>query len=67
MTDNFGDFSQQGPGPLGDIQGQVASVLNGNGNNPNVYIPGGPGEPVFQVPNVRALLSSVMRLFGGRG
>jgi hypothetical protein len=66
MTDNFGDFSQQRPGPLADIQSQVASVLNGNGNNPNVYIPGAPGEPVFQVPNVQTILASVMRWLGRR-
>ena len=62
----FGNFDQQEPGPLGNIQNQVASVLNGNGNNPNVYIPGAPGEPVFQVPNVQTILASVMRWLGRR-
>jgi hypothetical protein len=38
-------------GPLGDIQNQVASVLNGDGMGNRIYIPGGPDEPVFQVPN----------------
>jgi hypothetical protein len=51
-------------GPLDGIQDQVAAVLNGNGDRPNVYIPGGPGEPVFQVPNIRiAIIPAIMRLF----
>ena len=53
-------------GPLGDIQNQVASVLNANGDRPSVYIPGGPGEPVFVVPNVRTLVASVFRFFARR-
>ena len=48
-------------GPLGNIQNQVADVLNANGDRPNIYIPGGPAEPVFSVPNIWRLLAS---LFG---
>jgi hypothetical protein len=72
----FDPYQQQGPfppgnsgapgGPLDGIQNQVASVLNGNGNNPYVYIPGGPGESVFAVPNVRTLLAPVFRFFSRR-
>jgi hypothetical protein len=39
------------PGPMGDIQNQVASVLNGNGTGSRLYIPLGPGQPVAQIPN----------------
>jgi hypothetical protein len=63
----FGDFSQPGPGPLGDIQNQVANVLNGNGNPNTIYVPGGPGEPVFPVPNARTLLATVFRFFSRWG
>jgi hypothetical protein len=72
MFPNF-DSSQMGPeisrapgGPLDGLQDSIASVLNANGDRPNVYIPGGPGEPVFQVPNIRYLLTSVFRLFSRR-
>jgi hypothetical protein len=65
----FGAFQNSGDqqGPLGNIQNEVASVLNANGDRPNVYIPGGPGEPVFQAPNpryvLRDLFSGIFRLF----
>jgi hypothetical protein len=66
MTDNF-QAPQPEVGPLGNIQNEVACVLNANGDRPTVYIPGGPGEPVFQAPNpryvLRDLFSGIFRLF----
>ena len=60
----FGNFQQgQDFGPLGDIQNQVAQVLNANGDRPSIYIPGGPGEPVFQVPSPRVALGQFFALF----
>jgi hypothetical protein len=52
----FDPFQQQpgGDGPLGNLQGQVTSVLNGSGNENHLYISGGSGEPVFQFPYPRA-------------
>jgi hypothetical protein len=38
-------------GPLMNLQSDVASVLNGDGTGNRIYIPGGPDEPVFQLPN----------------
>lgn len=46
-------------GPIGNIQDQVADLLNFNGDRPNIYIQGGPGEPVFSVPNIWTLLASI--------
>ena len=56
-------YSQQSPGPLGDIQNQIASVLNANGDRPSIYIPGGPGEPVIQVPSPRVALAEFFAIF----
>jgi hypothetical protein len=49
-------FQGQGPpgmegGPLAGLQDQVAAVLNADGNGPRVYVPGGPGQAIFQVTN----------------
>jgi hypothetical protein len=38
-----------GPGPLGDLQNQVASVLNSADQN-HVYVPTGPGNPIITLP-----------------
>jgi hypothetical protein len=38
-----------GPGPLGDLQYQVAGVLNGADQN-HVYVPTGPGNPIITLP-----------------
>jgi hypothetical protein len=38
-----------GPGPLGDIQNHVASVLNAADQN-HVYVPTGPGNPIITLP-----------------
>jgi hypothetical protein len=38
-------------GPLANLQGDIARGLTGDGRGNFVYIPGGPGGPVIQVPN----------------
>jgi hypothetical protein len=42
-----------GPGPLGDLQNQVASVLNSADQN-HVYVPTGPGNPIITLPRPQA-------------
>jgi hypothetical protein len=44
-------WDASGGGPLQNLQGEVASVLNGNGTGSRLYIPLGPGQPVAQIPN----------------
>jgi hypothetical protein len=46
-----GQEAAQGGGPLANLQGDVARTLTGNGMGNYVYLPGGPGGPVIQVPN----------------
>jgi hypothetical protein len=48
-------------GPLGDLQGQVASVLNGNGDGNTIFVSAGPAEPVFQIPNIRVPIVNFFR------
>jgi hypothetical protein len=38
-----------GPGPLGDLQNQVAGVLNAADQN-HIYVPTGPGNPIITLP-----------------
>jgi hypothetical protein len=50
----FDPFQQQGPwstgpGPLGDLQHQIAGVLN-NADQTRIYIPTGPGNPIITLP-----------------
>ena len=56
-----------GPGPLGDLQNQVAGVLNGADQN-HVYIPTGPGNPIITLPRPRAQAAHrpVAPLYTGR-
>jgi hypothetical protein len=41
-----------GPGPLGDLQNQVAGILN-NADQNHIYIPTGAGEPTIIIPRPR--------------